>query len=607
MTSPILEGATDPTSIGASWVIIRNTTGWDFGTNSTSAHHGGRVTLSSPVDVSAYDYLYFEGDYTDFGSLSRIESLANGGLRVILIDGSGNWARYNFHGSEFPTNSDNIGWRDFSFVGGSRSPNIYVNLSRTPDASGGVIDFTDVTAIELHCVPASGSDYDFKIGAASFVTLPILTGGSVGSPLDFSEFKAAWASLSNNPFRAWQELIGNHSGIQGDVFSVWVAGDVGDGSTETHFSTNSGTLAFYPPNGSLVPAGPWVLLDDDFSRNINIIQSSLDSFSLTNYSLTCADDVEPSYSLVFSGSSSAFAVIDKCNFLACKQLVVGHATISDCIFTGGREIVVNLDSSVQSTVIRNTYPGGDGLRVVGGPGDYSNVQITVEDSVVISADSAGTYDLRGIRTQGQTINIEYEGSNTITVQLDPSVTATWSSTGGGTVIIDNATTVSVKATVKELDGTDIVGAQVYLEADSGGSLPAGASVTITRSGSTATVTHTGHGRATSDKITIRGSNQDAYNGLKTITVTDANTYTFTVSGTPTTPATGTITATSVILDGTTDADGKIEDASFVLSGTQPVTGTVRKSTTSPFFKPSPMSGSITISGFDATVFLTSDE
>ena len=68
------------------------------------------------------------------------------------------------------------------------------------------------------------------------------------------------------------------------------------------------------------------------------------------------------------------------------------------------------------------------------------------------------------------------------------------------------------------------------------------SVTIASSGSTATVTETAHGRATGDSVTIAGANQGAYNGVKTITVVDANTYTFTVSGSPASPATGTIVA-----------------------------------------------------------------
>lgn len=60
---------------------------------------------------------------------------------------------------------------------------------------------------------------------------------------------------------------------------------------------------------------------------------------------------------------------------------------------------------------------------------------------------------------------------------------------------------------------------------------------------TATVTATAHGFSTGDRVTIAGAAQDAYNGTFVVTVTDANTFTYAVvSGTPATPATGTITA-----------------------------------------------------------------
>jgi hypothetical protein len=65
---------------------------------------------------------------------------------------------------------------------------------------------------------------------------------------------------------------------------------------------------------------------------------------------------------------------------------------------------------------------------------------------------------------------------------------------------------------------------------------------ITRATATATVTCTAHGFTSGDQVNIRGANQSEYNGDFLVTVTDANTFTYTVSGTPATPATGTIIA-----------------------------------------------------------------
>lgn len=74
-------------------------------------------------------------------------------------------------------------------------------------------------------------------------------------------------------------------------------------------------------------------------------------------------------------------------------------------------------------------------------------------------------------------------------------------------------------------------------------VPAAQAVTsITRSGSTATVTTSAaHGYKSTDWARTFGAAQAEYNIAAQITVTGTTTYTYTVSGTPATPATGTIT------------------------------------------------------------------
>lgn len=67
---------------------------------------------------------------------------------------------------------------------------------------------------------------------------------------------------------------------------------------------------------------------------------------------------------------------------------------------------------------------------------------------------------------------------------------------------------------------------------------------ITRTDDTATATTAAaHGLATGDKVYIAGADQAEYNGIHTITVTGASTFTYAVEDEPATPATGTITYT----------------------------------------------------------------
>ena len=70
----------------------------------------------------------------------------------------------------------------------------------------------------------------------------------------------------------------------------------------------------------------------------------------------------------------------------------------------------------------------------------------------------------------------------------------------------------------------------------------GSVTSITRSGSTATVTRAGHGFQNGDCVLIEGADQAEYNGEFYISNVATDTFDFTVSGTPATPATGTITA-----------------------------------------------------------------
>lgn len=60
---------------------------------------------------------------------------------------------------------------------------------------------------------------------------------------------------------------------------------------------------------------------------------------------------------------------------------------------------------------------------------------------------------------------------------------------------------------------------------------------FTRVTTTATIVLTAHGYTTGDEIAVVGANDANYNGIFTITVTDANTFTFTVTNAGASPAT----------------------------------------------------------------------
>jgi len=97
----------------------------------------------------------------------------------------------------------------------------------------------------------------------------------------------------------------------------------------------------------------------------------------------------------------------------------------------------------------------------------------------------------------------------------------------------NAFTSSPFAKASIVD--DTITSQVYYDTQS---------ATLTASGTTATATVANHGIVSGNSIIIAGANESDYNGTFSVTVVDDDTFTYTMGGSPASPATGTITAKS---------------------------------------------------------------
>jgi hypothetical protein len=212
-----------------------------------------------------------------------------------------------------------------------------------------------------------------------------------------------------------------------------------------------------------------------------------------------------------------------------------------------------------------------------------------DDSVLHLADQGSdkTWNIYTIGTSGTVSYKKARAGDTVNIIADP-VTAT--------------------ATVTTATGTAIQSAVVMVKAaNATGPFPFEESVTITNSGTTATVAHTGHGMADNDKVLIAGASHLANNGIFSITVTGADEYTYTMGSTPGSNPTGTIISTYVALFGTTDVNGQIT-MSRVFSADQPVTGWARKSSGSPYYKTGPINGTIdSADGASLSAVLVLDE
>jgi len=125
--------------------------------------------------------------------------------------------------------------------------------------------------------------------------------------------------------------------------------------------------------------------------------------------------------------------------------------------------------------------------------------------------------------------------------------------------------------------TDTTGVEYTTDTDVTVSANVLAVTSITRSGTTATVTTASpHYLASAVPVTIAGAVETAYNGGKEIQITGDNTFTYQVAGSPSTPATGTITASfttgSVAVTASTFGDATNQDADAKLSLQSPIAG-----------------------------------
>lgn len=208
----------------------------------------------------------------------------------------------------------------------------------------------------------------------------------------------------------------------------------------------------------------------------------------------------------------------------------------------------------------------------------------------------------------ETILVSVDSGQTLTINVQPGAsTPSVYNTGLGYVAVVSGQATASFNVIDEADNSAIAGASVTIKVSTVASgLPFEESVTITSTGGTATVSHTGHGIADGKKVAIDGADQNEYNRIKTITLIDVDSYSYVVSGTPTSPATGTITATAVIIDGVTDTNGDISDTrSYGVN--QPFTGLIQQGTGTNIYKARTTSGIIfTDSGASQTILLTKD-
>jgi len=491
-------------------------------------------------------------------------------------------------------NTTNIEW-----VGEWITIALDVNNASTDADSSGTLDLSAITDIRIN-VDNSNSGNIRSIENTYIDTIRYGTGLKItGTAWDWDDV-ALIDGASSNKYDILRK-------VGPGVFEVFGQIQIGDGATTTTPSSSNETIFCKDESTSGVAGGPIGKLKPAFYK-VTAVGSGC-SVDFSNVSVLASSNrpvvidisdtnLPASLSIDWDGGT----IIQCSSFLARSGQSLKNMGFYDC----GQ---VDPSTSAFENNLVNGYTGTDGALLWPGGTTVKNSTFSNCDRAIEITQAANqTFDALLFSSNTYDVHLNNGGTNIDVSKNNGSNPSTYVATGGGTVTFVGAS-VTVKVTVQEADGTKISGARVFLPASASatGGLPYQASVTIVNSGTTATVTHTSHGLATGDKVVIEGASLVANNGVHTVTVTGTNTYTYTMTSTPGSSPTGTIISTFVFVYGISDVNGEVS-TSRVLPADQASLGWARKTSSSPYFKTGPISGTVSSSvNTNFTAILAPDE
>lgn len=414
------------------------------------------------------------------------------------------------------------------------------------------------------------------LDAQRYGTGAYITAGEIANPATFNGFSIQNDAVANR----WGILgfIGGSYELQGRFV-------IGQNNSKT------ATLAYFEDSDVNIVLVDTVHAASDFTQII--IDHASTILNWNNIGITALGTINPGRFIVNSANPAVSIIggtwtnigitilrsnstINGLTWRNTDQITQNTAIITDCIFDVGNIattvpiLVVNDITKITSCSFASS---GAGYAIEGfaTAGDYTLTSLDFS-GYATDAGTAGNRAIHVTATTG-TVNLTVAGGTTPSIHSD-----------GATVnVIANAVPLTITVLDDE-DSSAIEGAAVTISVSDGtGDYPFEESVTITQTGGTATVTHTAHGLSTNQKVIIDGANENNYNRIKTITVTGINAYTYPIDSGTTSPATGTIISTAVIIDGITNVSGVISDTR-VYSVNQPVTGLVQRGTKQPIYK-----------------------
>lgn len=440
-----------------------------------------------------------------------------------------------------------------------------------------------------------------------------LTGGTSGDKVRL--VNVALADKGTSPLLGYGIVLESE-----EVYFGYGKIQIGNGATTTYFEMDGDVLVF---TDKPVADGLYAINGNGAGANIVITNSTIKA---SGTGAANRPDINMS-----SGSPGYVAITDTVIIrgglitLGSGQVITGN-TFNDCqqIITNGANIsgsavvdsVVAADTGAvyQNVAYTDTYL--DGMQFEMGAASHHAIDF---GTAVTSDLTLRNIDFTGFGSTGDANDstvrfLATSGSLTLnligcTVNGVGATTSNFSvDDAAGITVTVSIAPVDLEITVQDITtGSPIENAQTLVWVSDGTNFPYLDSVTIISSGTTATVTHTGHGLITGDDVIIQGADQEAYNGAFEITYISDNSYSYTMPESATSPATGTILSTFAYINEDSNASGICLDTRSI-GADQDIQGWARKHDSSPYYQQGVISGTVNKdSGYTQILQLVRDE
>lgn len=548
------------------------------GLNSIVCNNGSGVTI--PTDGAFL--IWFS-----FGAPGLLDSFANGGVRAIVGSALGDFKAWKVGGNDCPPDPYG-GWRNLPI-------NPTLAYDYTAGTPGATLQFVGIGISLPGSVPSKGQP--FCVDAIRYGRCESrINGGETDNYATFAGFAAV-----NDVYTARYGLI---QAIAGGY--QW-KGLLTLGYSSAVDFRDSNVLVFIQDTRRVTSGFNKIEIRQAGSRvdwtGVSFTCVS-PSTTASKGSLAVIDDADVNFdgcaftdmdAFTFLGNSTILNSI----FRRCGLVTQGGAVFNGCLFDKPSGAVGLLSDDLNDIDNCDFISDGTGhaIELTSAHAGTSKTLTNVSFSGYAGSDgSSGNEAIKN--NSGGAVTITIDGGSV------PSVYNVGAST---TSIVTSARTIKVVA--QKADGTKIASARVLLRVseDASGGFPYDDTVTIVNSGTTATVTHNGHGMATNDKVQITGASLWQNNGVFAITYINANSYSYTLPEAPGSSPTGTIKVSFVFLEGLTDANGEIS-VSRTIGANQTVMGWARKSSAAPYYKEGALAGQVVTTGnLTLTAVLSLDE